>query len=102
MDLLKILISVFFITFSLGEVAKIQFPNSISVGFFDLAVVLLSLFYLKKISKGRFVLKTPILLFIAVSVFSLIINFLLANLLFLTHTFNNFCIPIKKFVSFKQ
>ncbi len=76
MDLLKILISVFFITFSLGEVAKIQFPNSISVGFFDLAVVLLSLFYLKKISKGRFVLKTPILLFIAVSVFSLIINFL--------------------------
>ncbi|KKQ35186.1 MAG: hypothetical protein US51_C0013G0005 [Microgenomates group bacterium GW2011_GWA2_37_6] len=76
MDLLKILISVFFITFSLGEVAKIQFPNSISVGFFDLAVVLLSLFYLKKIFKGRFVLKIPILLFIAVSVFSLIINFL--------------------------
>jgi len=75
-DLLKILISVFFITFSLGEVAKIQFPNSISVGFFDLAVVLLSLFYLKKIFKGRFVLKIPILLFIAVSVFSLIINFL--------------------------
>lgn len=76
MDILKILIPVFFITFSLGEVAKIQFPNSISVGFFDLAVVLLSLFYLKKTSKGRFVLKIPILLFIAVSVFSLIINFL--------------------------
>lgn len=75
MDILKILIPIFFITFSLGEVAKIQFPNSISVGFFDMAVVLLSLFYLKKISKGRFILKIPILLFIAVSVFSLIINF---------------------------
>src|SRR3990167_7492926 len=75
-DLLKILIPIFFITFSLGEVAKIQFPNSISVGFFDLAVVLLSLFYFKKIPKGRFVLKIPILLFIVVSIFSLIINFL--------------------------
>ncbi len=76
MDILKILIPVFFITFSLGEIAKIQFPNSISMGFFDLAVVLLSLFYLKKISSGRFVLKIPILLFIAVSLLSLAINFL--------------------------
>lgn len=76
MDILKILISVFFIAFSLGEVAKIQFPNSISVGFFDLAVILLSLFYFKKIKNGKFILKISILLFIIVSVFSLTINFL--------------------------
>lgn len=74
-DILKILIPVFFIAFSLGEVAKIQFPNSISVGFFDLSVVILSLFYIKKIYNGKFSLKIPILLFTAVSVFSLAINF---------------------------
>lgn len=75
MDLLKLLIPIFFITFSLGEVAKIQFPGSISIGLFDIAVVLLSAFYLKKIWKRGFLLKLPIFLFIVTTIFSLAINF---------------------------
>ena len=74
-DLLKILIPFFFITFSLGEIAKIQFPNSISVGLFDIAVVFLSLFFLIKIRKREFGLKLPIAIFIVTSIFSLAINF---------------------------
>jgi len=74
-DLLKLLIPIFFITFSLGEVAKIQFPGSISIGLFDIAVVLLSLFYLKKIWKRGFLLKLPIFLFIVTTIFSIAINF---------------------------
>lgn len=74
MDLLKILLPIFFVSFSLGELAKIQFPNSASVGLFDIAVVVISTLYLNKIHKRSFFLKLPILIFIVVSTFSLIVN----------------------------
>ncbi|MEK9178286.1 MAG: O-antigen ligase family protein [Patescibacteria group bacterium] len=74
MDLLKVLIPLFFLAFSLGEIARIQFPNSVTIGLFDISVVLLSFFILAKTRKNNFILKTPILLFILASIFSLIIN----------------------------
>ena len=75
MDLLKILIPLFFVSFSLGEIARIQFPNSITVGLFDISVVSLSFYILAKTRKSKFTLKIPIILFILISLFSLGINF---------------------------
>ncbi len=75
MDLLKILISLFFITFSLGEIAKIQLGGGVGIGLFDISVVLLSAFYLRKIWRKKFVLKLPIFLFIATTLLSLGVNF---------------------------
>ena len=75
MDLLKILVPLFFVSFSLGEIARIQFPNSITVGLFDISVVSLSFYILAKTRKSKFTLKIPIILFILISLFSLGINF---------------------------
>lgn len=75
MELLKIFLPFFFIAFSFGEIARIQFPNSVGVGLFDIAVVLLSALYFKKFWRKNYFLKIPILFFIIVSVFSLLINF---------------------------
>ena len=61
MDLLKILVPLFFVSFSLGEIARVQFPNSITIGLFDVSVVLLSVYILAKTRKSKFALKIPII-----------------------------------------
>ncbi len=76
MSFLKIFLPLFFIAFALGEIAKIKFPGGISVGLFDFSVILLSVYYLKKIWYKTFYLKIPIIIFILASVFSLVINIL--------------------------
>ena len=75
-SLLKLILPLFFICFALGEISKIRFSGAISVGLFDITVVLLSIYYLKKIRRNQFRLKIPIIIFILASVFSLIINVL--------------------------
>lgn len=74
MVLLKILIPVLFVSFIFGEILRIQLPNSIGIGVIDLVVVLILIAWLVLVKKTKYLLFKPLALFIAVSLFSLIIN----------------------------
>ncbi len=74
MALLKFLIPLLFVVYSLGEVARIRIFSSVSSGIFDLVLVVVLLVWLFFIKKKEYSLKNSILLFSAVALFSLIIN----------------------------
>lgn len=75
MVLLNYLFPLFFIIFSLGELVRFQIQSAVSVGLLDIVLVLIITVWLFGIKKNKYKLKKPIILFILVGVFSLLINF---------------------------
>lgn len=98
MGLLKILFTVFLLSFPLTEVGRIQFDNGIAFTLNDLLLGLLVSYWtiyrfliVKK--TGNFVLNKPIFIFVFIAGLSLVVNFF--NL-----TFNNFLIASLYLVRF--
>lgn len=75
MALLKYLFPILFITFSFGEIARVNIFSSVNAGFFDLILALILLIWLFFAKKSKYDLKIPIILFSALALFSLLINF---------------------------
>lgn len=98
MGLLKILFTLFLLSFPFSEIGRIQFGNGVAFTFNDLLLGLLvsywiiyRFFVIKK--PFSFFLRKPILIFIFISLVSLLVNFL--NL-----SFNNFLISSLYLVRF--
>jgi O-antigen ligase len=78
MALLKTLFIVTLLIFPLGEIARFQLPNNISLSLLDIAVALTALIGIchpeRSPEERRTQSKDPILLFISISILSLLIN----------------------------
>lgn len=74
MALLKYLLPVFFIVYSLGEVARIEIFPAVNTGIFDLILLSILFVWLFFVKKSKYSLKIPILLFASVALLSLSIN----------------------------
>jgi O-antigen ligase len=72
--LLKILPAFLFISFSAGELGRIGIGNGVSVGFLDVSISLFTLFWLLKHKKRKYELTKPIMAFVILAFFSLVIN----------------------------
>jgi O-antigen ligase len=80
MAILKILFTLFLLSFSIAEVGRIQFPNGIAFTLNDLLLIILVGYFIgfKLINKSKFpksYLKRPLLSFIGIAFVSLLINY---------------------------
>lgn len=80
MAILKILFSLFILSFPAAEIGRLQFSNGIAVTINDILLILLvTYFFTFKIFKQNkwknYFLKKPILIFIVVALLSLLVNF---------------------------
>lgn len=75
MALLSVLLFLFYVSYFLGELARIRIINAVTIGPIDLVLVVLFIYWTLKIKKNKsYFLKKPIIIFILVAFFSLIIN----------------------------
>ena len=74
MVLLKYLIPILFLVYSLGEIARIRVYSSVSSGVFDIILALVVLTWLFFIKKGSYSLRNSIFLFSSIALLSLAIN----------------------------
>lgn len=87
MGILKILFSLFLLSFPAAEVGRLQFSNGVAITINDILLIVLVLYFLafkiyKKSKWKNYYLKKPILIFIIVGLLSLLINFF-------NYSFNN-------------
>lgn len=76
MVLLKYLFPLFFITFAFAEVLKIRVLTFAAIGVVDLILLLIVAIWLIKSKKNKYELKKPLIIFISLAIFSLVINLL--------------------------
>ncbi len=79
MVLLKILIPIFFISLSLGEFLKFDLPNHINVAFVDLVILGIVISWFLFVKKSSYKLKLPIVIFLILSIVSLILSIKIFN-----------------------
>lgn len=75
MVLLNVLLFLFCLSFSLGELFRFQILPAATVGPLDFTILGIVLVWLLKFNKGKYKLLKPIVLFSAIGIFSLLYNF---------------------------